>query len=63
MREQAQGRGHARCGRPRRIASPPARSGAKAEAAVHGFLKLIEQLAAEIAGLELHEQVDHVINS
>jgi DNA helicase II / ATP-dependent DNA helicase PcrA len=37
--------------------------GPKAEAAVGGFLKLIEQLGRDIAGLELHEQVDHVINN
>ncbi|HEU5136849.1 MAG TPA: DNA helicase II [Steroidobacteraceae bacterium] len=37
--------------------------GPKAEAAVNGFLKLVEQLASDIAGLELHEQVDHVINN
>jgi DNA helicase-2/ATP-dependent DNA helicase PcrA len=37
--------------------------GPKAEAAVNGFLKLIEQLGNYIAGLELHEQVDHVINN
>ena len=37
--------------------------GPKAEAAVNGFLKLIEQLGSDIAGLELHEQVDHVINN
>ena len=37
--------------------------GPKAEAAVNGFLKLIDQLATDIAGLELHEQVDHVINN
>jgi DNA helicase II / ATP-dependent DNA helicase PcrA len=37
--------------------------GPKAEAAVNGFLKLVEQLGADIQGLELHEQVDHVINN
>jgi DNA helicase-2/ATP-dependent DNA helicase PcrA len=37
--------------------------GPKAEAAVGGFLKLIEQLGRDIAGLELHEQVDHVISN
>jgi DNA helicase-2/ATP-dependent DNA helicase PcrA len=37
--------------------------GPKAEAAVNGFLKLVEQLGNDIAGLELHEQVDHVINN
>jgi len=36
---------------------------AKAESAVNGFLKLIDQLGSDIAGLELHEQVDHVINN
>src|SRR5215510_11568617 len=37
--------------------------GPKAEAAVNGFLKLIDQLASDVAGLELHEQVDHVITN
>src|SRR6185295_7975451 len=37
--------------------------GPKAETAVNGFLKLIDQLAADVSGLELHEQVDHVINN
>src|SRR5262245_59631697 len=37
--------------------------GPKAEAAVNGFLKLIDQLANDVAGLELHEQVDHVITN
>jgi ATP-dependent DNA helicase UvrD/PcrA len=37
--------------------------GPKAEAAVNGFLKLVEQLGRDIDGLELHEQVDHVINN
>jgi DNA helicase-2/ATP-dependent DNA helicase PcrA len=37
--------------------------GPKAEAAVNGFLKLIETLGSDIQGLELHEQVDHVINN
>ena len=37
--------------------------GPKAEAAVNGFLKLVEQLGNDIQGLELHEQVDHVINN
>ncbi len=37
--------------------------GPKAETAVNGFLKLAEQLGTDIAGLELHEQVDHVINN
>jgi DNA helicase-2/ATP-dependent DNA helicase PcrA len=33
----------------------------RAAAALQGFIDLIERLAREIAGLELHEQVDHVI--
>jgi DNA helicase-2/ATP-dependent DNA helicase PcrA len=37
--------------------------GPKAEAAVNGFLKLIDQLASDVSGLPLHEQVDHVINN
>jgi DNA helicase II / ATP-dependent DNA helicase PcrA len=31
--------------------------------AVQGFLQLIEQLARDVDGLELYEQVDHVINN
>jgi DNA helicase-2/ATP-dependent DNA helicase PcrA len=37
--------------------------GPKAETAVGGFLKLVEQLGRDIDGLALHEQVDHVINN
>ncbi|HTU65865.1 MAG TPA: DNA helicase II [Steroidobacteraceae bacterium] len=37
--------------------------GPKGEAALNGFLKLVDQLGADISGLELHEQVDHVINN
>ena len=37
--------------------------GPKAGAAMHAFMVLIERLAHEIRSLELHEQVDHVINS
>ena len=37
--------------------------GPKAEAALNGFLRLVDQLGNDIAGLELHEQVDHVINN
>ena len=33
----------------------------KAATAVHGFMSLIERLAQEVAGLPLHEQVDHVL--
>ncbi len=33
----------------------------RAAQALKGFLDLIEALAGEVAGLELHEQVDHVI--
>jgi DNA helicase-2/ATP-dependent DNA helicase PcrA len=33
----------------------------RAAAALKAFLDLIERLATEVAGLELHEQVDHVI--
>jgi DNA helicase-2/ATP-dependent DNA helicase PcrA len=32
-------------------------------AALNGFLAQVEKLAAEIRGLELHEQVDHVVQS
>ncbi|HUN73140.1 MAG TPA: DNA helicase II [Steroidobacteraceae bacterium] len=37
--------------------------GPKAGAAVAGFLALIERLAHELAGLALHEQVDHVLQA
>lgn len=37
--------------------------GPKASLAVQGFLALIERLAREIAPLELHEQVDHVLQA
>jgi len=37
--------------------------GPKASQAVHGFMALIERLAREIAGLALHEQVDHVLQA
>ena len=37
--------------------------GPKAVAAVEGFLALIERLGREIAGLALHEQVDHVLQA
>ena len=33
----------------------------RAALALQGFMELIEKLAREVAGLELHEQVDHVI--
>jgi DNA helicase-2/ATP-dependent DNA helicase PcrA len=35
--------------------------GPKAASSVHGFMRLIEQTAAEIRNLDLHEQVDRVI--
>ena len=35
--------------------------GAKASAALQGFIGLIERLAAEVAGLALHEQVDRML--
>ena len=37
--------------------------GSKGAGAVHGFLTLVERLAAEIKLLPLHEQVDQVINA
>jgi DNA helicase-2/ATP-dependent DNA helicase PcrA len=37
--------------------------GPKAGAAMHGFMRLIETLAGQIRPLELHEQVDHVIQA
>src|ERR1700733_4375226 len=44
-------------------ASIDAALGAKAAIAVHGFMQLIERLQKDIQGLELHEQVDHVITN
>ena len=41
----------------------PTPLGPKASAALRGFMGLIEQLAAEAAGLPLHEQVDRVLGS
>ena len=38
-------------------------SGARAAAAIHGFMALIERLAAESRGLALHEQVDGVLRA
>ncbi|MGH8140637.1 MAG: DNA helicase II [Steroidobacteraceae bacterium] len=35
--------------------------GPKAATALNGFLGLVERLAREVAGLALHEQVDHVL--
>ena len=37
--------------------------GPKAGVAMHGFMRLIETLAEQIRGRELHEQVDHVIQA
>ena len=37
--------------------------GGRAAGALLGFMQLIEQLTRSIAGLALHEQVDHVINA
>jgi DNA helicase-2/ATP-dependent DNA helicase PcrA len=37
--------------------------GARRGASLHTFLLLIERLEKELQGLELHEQVDHVINA
>jgi DNA helicase II / ATP-dependent DNA helicase PcrA len=37
--------------------------GARAAQALHGFLALVEALDRDTAGLELHEQVDHVIQA
>jgi len=41
--------------------APAEALGPKAAAAVQSFLALIERLGREIAGLPLHEQVDHVL--
>jgi len=37
--------------------------GQRAASALQGFLQLIERLSKEIEGLELHDQVDHVIRT
>jgi DNA helicase-2/ATP-dependent DNA helicase PcrA len=37
--------------------------GSKAGVAMHAFMSLIERLAQEIRSLELHEQVDHIIQA
>jgi DNA helicase-2/ATP-dependent DNA helicase PcrA len=44
-------------------AAVAAGEGGRAAAALLGFMQLIEQLTRAIAGLALHEQVDHVINA
>jgi DNA helicase II / ATP-dependent DNA helicase PcrA len=44
-------------------AAVAAGEGGRAAAALLGFMQLIEQLTQAIAGLVLHEQVDHVINA
>ena len=62
LREQARGAGVVAVGG-RRCALGSAALGAKAAAAVHGFMGLIERLAREGAGLALHEQVDQVLKA
>ena len=49
VREYARGARHARCGRRPRRRSAPARSAPRRAAAVHGFMALIERLAARDA--------------
>jgi len=44
-------------------AAVAAGEGGRAASALLGFMQLIEQLTQAIAGLALHEQVDHVINA
>jgi DNA helicase-2/ATP-dependent DNA helicase PcrA len=44
-------------------AAVAAGEGGRAAAALLGFMQLIEQLTQAIAGLALHQQVDHVINA
>jgi DNA helicase II / ATP-dependent DNA helicase PcrA len=44
-------------------AAVAAGEGGRAATALLGFMQLIEQLTQAIAGLALHEQVDHVINA
>jgi len=45
------------------IAGGPAPLRQRATQALQSFLQLIEKLGREVAGLELHEQVDHVIQN
>jgi DNA helicase-2/ATP-dependent DNA helicase PcrA len=44
-------------------AAVAAGEGGRAASALLGFMQLVEQLTQAIAGLALHEQVDHVINA
>jgi len=44
-------------------AAVAAGEGGRAASALLGFMQLVEQLTQSIAGLALHEQVDHVINA
>jgi DNA helicase II / ATP-dependent DNA helicase PcrA len=37
--------------------------GPKANAAMNGFLNLVDRLAREVSGLVLHEQVDHILQN
>jgi len=50
-----------RCGAPRDLRRVRAR--AARALALNGFLAAVEKLAGEIRGLELHDQVDHVVQS
>jgi DNA helicase-2/ATP-dependent DNA helicase PcrA len=63
IREQAKAAEARPCGPAAARVSQRGASGPKAETAVNGFLKAGRPAASDIAGLELHEQVDHVINN
>jgi DNA helicase II / ATP-dependent DNA helicase PcrA len=58
VREYAKGAG---CSLWEAAAASVGALGPKAATAMSGFLGLIERLAKEVAGLALHEQVDHVL--
>jgi len=49
------------CGAPRPPA--PSRLAQRGAQALKGFLATVEKLAEEIRGLELHDQVDHIVQS
>ena len=62
LRERARGAGSSLWRAAGALLSEPAGAG-RAQAALHGFLALIERLGRDIGGLALHEQVDLVINN
>ena len=62
VREQSRARGLSMWDASKLCIATGALSG-KAAACVHAFMELVERLARETAGRELHEVVDHVINA